>query len=592
MKIYGINKLTAVIISTLVIFPAFTGGCQRKHQASGGSVVGNGIIRYHDETYDFFFEYEKRLEINKISDLNVRLDNRKTMESDSSEITFSIVKLSETGTNSLEDYATRASASTDWRSITSSHIKGVYIRSETASKLDAIYIYQLNKDTLLEVKADASAVGNGIAMISDVIESIDFDTTSPVIHEVEFEPAVAKAGQTVKLKFRATDNMGTILGRSPTGSVSIRMDETCRTLIDEGWDGVESCSNLKALGNDWYEYEIQTNARMKEGQYVLHPMTIWDSAGNALELFPDYWRAVYKSNNPEDQTLIPLAYLQITNLTPDTLAPNLTNVRFEPAFLIAGEESKLVFEATDNDPNFAPNKFCEKARHRDWFKFSRTDIPSTPDIDPVEYSALACSEPVKRTDGSWEVKVTSEKGLPTGEYVMELSVRDSVNNSSIFVSTSLFISNSDKADLVGPKVLALKTDKKSYRRGETGRILIKATDDISGIKEPTRDSMINVCRTGFVSKNKPLNDRNATTRILVCDNTIKHVDGDWYAAEFKLAEKIPTGSYVLPEIQISDRVGNTTSLTTSGQTADGINYQVKYSDSATQLNILSLEILD
>jgi hypothetical protein len=321
-------------------------------------------------------------------------------------------------------------------------------------------------------------------------------------------------------------------------------------------------------------------------------MTIWDSAGNPLELLPDYERGVYRSNNPEDQTLIPLAYLQITNSDADTEAPKLTNVRFEPAFLTAGEESKLVFEATDNDPNFAPNKFCEKARHRDWFKFSRTDIRSTPDIDPVEYAVSACSEPVKRADGDWEVRLTSEKGLPSGEYVMEFGVNDSVKNLSNVVSASLFITNSGGIDLEGPKVLSIKTDRSSYKRGETGKILIQLKDDISGIKDHANDAVTKFCRKGFVPRKRSSSDVNATTRILVCDNSLKHVEGDWYSTEFKLAENVPTGTYILPEIQISDRVGNSTILTTSGQTADDPLYQIKHSERTTQLSILSLEIQD
>ena len=592
MKIYVMKKLPTIILSALVIFPAYMSGCQRKHQASGGSVVGNGFIRYHDATYDYYFEYGRDLDLKRISESTIQLDNKKLTTSDSSAITFSVVKLTEASINSLETYAKTISPSTDWRTVDSELIKGLYHRRQSNEQLEARYIYQLNNDTLLDVQADASNVGNGITLISNVIESIDFDTTSPVIHEVMFEPAVVKAGQAVKLKFRATDNMGTILGRSPTGSVSIRYDENCRRLMDDSWDGIDACSNLKALGNDWYEYEVQTNARMKEGQYILHPLSVWDSAGNPVELIPDYGQGVYKTNNAEDQTFIPLAFLQITNVAPDDEAPKLSNVRFEPAFFSAGEESNLVFEATDNDPNFSPNKFCEKARHRNWFKFSRTDIPSTPDIDPVEYAVSACSNPIKRSDGSWEVKVTSEKGLPSGEYVMEFGVRDAVKNMSNFVSASLFITNPGKVDLEGPKVLSIKTDRPSYKRGETGRILINATDDIAGIKEHASDAIIQICRSSFVAKNRVLNDLNASARILVCDNTIKHLDGDWYTLEFKLADKVPTGTYVLPQLQISDRVGNTTTLTTSGQTDDKAVYRIKHSNKETELNILGVDIID
>lgn len=592
MKHYKSTKLHAVILSALTIFAGHIIGCQRKHQASGGSVVGNGIIRYHDVAHDYYFEYAPELELQRISDAEIRLNNKKIVTRDSSEISFSIVKLANSGHTSLESYATAISPTIDWSSLNTGHVKGVFYRNQLADKLDAKYIYQLNSDTLLEVQAAAMAAGNGISLISNVLSSIDFDTTSPVIHEIMFEPNIVTAGQTVKLKFRATDNMGTISGKSPTGSVGVRTNETCRRLIDESWNGIDSCSNLQALGNDWYAFDVNTNERMREGQYLLQPLTIWDSAGNSLELIPDHGRGVYQSNNPDDQTLIPLAYLNVTNQKPDTEAPKLTNARFETPILIAGEESKLIFEATDNDPSFSPEKFCEKGKHRDWFRFSRTDLPSTPDIDPIEYAVFACSNPVKRPDGSWEVKVTSEKGLPSGEYIMEFSVQDAVKNHSNIVSAHLFITNSEKTDLAGPKVLALETDKKSYKRGETGRILIKATDDISGIKEPTGDAIINICRTGFVSKNRSETDRNATTRILVCDNSLKKIDGDWYAMDFKLAENVPTGAYVLPEIQISDRVGNTTSLTTSGQTADGTQYNVKHSESATQLNILGIEITD
>jgi len=582
--------LNLIFISLSLVI---TCACQRKDSGSGGTVVGNGFIRYHDKTYDFFFDYAPKLKISSISDASIKLDNSdyaNALGKPVSELTFVIKDLGTSGNDSLLEYANQINGNHDWKPVQNSRIESIYSQHMLSDVLHAQYLFRLSHSIILHVSAKAVHAAKGVKLVSSVIASINFDTQSPVIHEVLFEPAIVTAGQTVKLKIRATDNMTAIKGTSPAGNVARRTEQTCRQLTTTNWDSVDACGEFRSLGNDWYEFYVPTNQKMKPGQYFLYPLTIWDEAGNSMELIPDTMRMVYRSRISTDEAMIPLATLTVRNDRADTQPPSILNARFEPSELTAGESAKLIFEALDNDPEFSPQSFCERALHDEWFRHMRTDVPKDSEIHPTEYAIHACTRPQKRVDGGWEVAVTTYIGLPPGQYSMDLRIKYLVGNMSEQKHISLTVTSSQIIDTEGPNIIAIKTDRETYKPGEKGSILINATDDLSGVSGHEAYLIRNFCRASLVPHSPEKNDVNMNDRILICDGTLKKMDNNWYEIDFQLPDQVQVGEYFLPEISIADNVGNRTFLN-SGKKPDSVgNYMDVFNERETNISVLSMKI--
>jgi hypothetical protein len=588
-----IKKMRFLNLIIISLSLSTTSACQRKDSGSGGTVVGNGFIRYHDKTYDFFFDYAKELEISSLSDASIKLDNAdyaNALGKRVSELRFSVKDLGTSGSNSLLDYANQQNGNHDWKPVENSRIESLYTQNMLSGVLHAQYFFKLSHSIILHVSANAVHEAKGVKLVSSVIASINFDTQSPVIHEVLFEPASVTAGQTVKLKIRATDNMTAIKGTSPAGSVARRAEQTCRQLTTTNWDSVDACGEFRSLGNDWYEFDVPTNPKMKPGHYFLYPLTVWDEAGNSMELLPDTTRNVYRSRIATDEALIPMATLTVQNDRADTQPPHIVSAKFEPSEITAGESAKLIFQAMDNDPSFSPQHFCERALHREWFKHIRTDVPKNAEIDPTEYAIHACTNPKKRPDGAWEVAVTTYIGLPPGDYIMDLNVKDLVGNMSEPETLLISVKSNQPTDTVGPKIITIKTDRATYKPGEKGSVLIQATDDLSGVSGQAAYLIRNFCRASMITQNLAEDDANMKDRILICDGSLKKLDNDWYALAFQLPEQVPSGKYFLPDISLADNVGNRTFLTSAKNETSAGNYKDLYNERETNIQVLSVTV--
>lgn len=583
------------LLIILVTMASIIASCQKKDGGSGGSVVGNGFVRYHDKTYDYFFEYARDLTLTELSSDSRVLHNEsatRSYGSRKSTINFEVVRLAEHGAASIAEYIAKISNDSSWQTLNQPKAKGFYKKNTANNELEAHYVFKLSNDVILDVTANAFPDANGIALMSHVLDSIGFDTTPPIIHEVLFEPSTVRAGDVAKLKVRATDNMNNIRDRASNGSVGVRLEQNCRSLVNKNWELTEACGEFRAVGNDWYEIEVPTNPRMKTGEYILHPLTLWDDAGNSIELFHDIDKGVYQSGSSSDQTQIPLVYLRVENSSEDSKAPTLANVYFDPPSIRAGEPTKLIFISEDNDMNFQPHNFCERALNHEWFKYTREDLPKNAEFDPTEYSVKACKNPIKRSDGSWEVEIETAKGLPPGDYEMDFLVRDVAGNKSELRSAVLYIETGDKVDQVGPEIIAIRTDKSSYKRGETGRIYIKATDELSGISNNLSLGLASFCRQRLVPKERYMLHHNTSEQVFICDGTFKKTGDDWYSMDFKLPEKLNIGEYILPEFSITDRVGNSTILRADMKNSETQNYKIKYKEQDANISVLQFNVID
>jgi len=549
--------------------------CQQVHQRSGGSVVGNGMLRFHNDTYDFGFQYNSSLTLTEKSAAHIILDNAKFIgdpKTPTSHVEFEVIETETTDADGILALAKNKAPQALWIQTETSGIKGVYTKISNESQLNSEYFYLIGQKSVLNIRVDAVAAGKGITLINPTIDSLTFDTKSPVIYEALFDPPVVKAGQMAKLKIRAADNMTAISGTNPFGNVDVGLEEKCRYLTTSKWHQIDVCAGFRDLGNGWFEFDIPTNPRTPEGQYTLHPLTIWDEAGNPASLTPNFQKGVFQVSVSNKETDIPLTYLTVTNDNPDNNAPKISNLRFEPAHIRAGERGKFVFSAQDDDPAFVVNDIYPTARHKFYYRFPRADLPLDAEYDPTEYRLQFGSAAKQRADGDWEVEFTSEKSIPPGTYEFSFSAIDAVGNISATIFSDINISNENPIDREGPRLQSVVASKSSYLPGETVTIKIEVSDNLSGVDDKPNQNWFQTCRMGVENRNPTEGDKNSKMRIQMCDSQFRHLEGNWYAVDFKLGKNIPTGEYWLPAFEIQDRVGNRTYIDTA-QGAAVYNYR-------------------
>jgi hypothetical protein len=582
------NRIITII--SAIFITSTLGACQQASQRSGGSVVGNGILRFHHETYDFGFEYNAELTLTQKSNSLTTLNNAKLLRDTKipvSNVEFEVIETEQDDVDGVLALARSKAPQALWQQTQISGVKGVYSRSSSETELTSEYFYIIGEKTVLNIRVEAVAAGQGIALINPTLESLTFDTKSPTIHEAFFDPPVIKAGQTTKLKIRASDNMTAISGTNTLGNVGVGLEEKCRYLTTSDWHQIDVCAGFREIGNGWFEFDIPTNPRTPEGQYTLHPLTIWDEAGNPTSLTPNFKKGVFQVSISNTDNEIPLAYLTLTNENPDNMAPKISNIRFEPSQIHAGEKGKLIFSAHDDDPAFVVNDIWPTARHKFFYRYPREDLPKDSEYEPTEYSLKFGSSAKQRPDGDWEVEFSSEKSIPAGIYEFFFNARDAVGNISDTIFLDINVSNKNPIDREGPRVQAVVASKNSYIPGETVTIKVQVTDNLSGVDEKPNFNWFQACRVGVKNRNPTEEDKNFKMRVQMCDSQFRHLEGDWYAIDFKLGANIPTGEYWLPAFQVQDRVGNRTYV----QTSDGSDiYNYRFSEETTRVPVVTFRV--
>lgn len=543
------------LIGILMLFSA----CQMSRK-QGGSMVGNGTIKFHNDLYDYSFLYDSRLHLIEESKEKVIIENSRSalaMRQKISKISFIINAVQGMNAEKLFTYATQKNPQANWSSILVSGVPGWFFRNENQESLNAEYLFLLGESAILHVTLEANAEADGIKLLTPIIDTLGFDTSSPVVHEAYFDPATVKAGETAKFKFRATDNMSGIRGTDPYGNVHEVIERKCRQLSGQV-NFVESCGNFRHLQDDWYEFDVPTHPRMKPDDYILYPVVIWDGAGNSLTLLSSRETGLIETF--DKQKSLPLALLKVLNDEPDTKAPNLSDVRFEPASLRAGESGKIIFAASDDDPAFDV-KICEAALLENTSDYLRTDSSPNQAPQQVDFGVSICNKTRKRDDGMMEVEFNTEQHLAPGKYSLHLKISDAVGNSSDVIKVSLNITSDREIDTAGPVLLDAQVSKAEYRTGETGTVLLKIVDNLSGV---SKDSFRNFrsCDFGFINALIDKDNWSAGYRLQLCDSQFRHIEGDWYAIDFTLGTNLPTGEYWLPSFSFSDTIGNRTNMTT------------------------------
>ena len=212
----------------------------------------------------------------------------------------------------------------------------------------------------------------------------------------------------------------------------------------------------------------------------------------------------------------------------DITAPTISKISAERTELKAGETTNIVIEADDDISGLGLFSAM--------FRREGTDDYITTDFNTGENPYAA------------ELRLSPY--LPSGTYILSsISISDKAGNRKYYeekpiegISESLpnqltlEVKNENKEDVTAPTISKISAEKTELKAGEATNIVIEADDDISGL--------------GLFSA---MFRREGTDDYITTDfNTGENP----YAAELRLSPYLPSGTYILSSISISDKAGN------------------------------------
>ena len=214
----------------------------------------------------------------------------------------------------------------------------------------------------------------------------------------------------------------------------------------------------------------------------------------------------------------------------DTQAPTISKISIDKINLKAGETAKVTIEASDDVSQLETfyAQFKREGSEDDYIdtNFSDRDTPSVAELEISPY-------------------------LPSGTYVLDsIFVSDNAGNSRRYRaepiegdseklpnSISITINNENQEDTTAPTISKISIDKTNLKAGETAKVTIEASDDVSQLetfyaqfkREGSEDDYID---TNFSDRDTPS------------------------VAELEISPYLPSGTYVLDSIFVSDKAGN------------------------------------
>ncbi len=212
----------------------------------------------------------------------------------------------------------------------------------------------------------------------------------------------------------------------------------------------------------------------------------------------------------------------------DITAPTISKISAERTELKAGEKTNIVIEADDDISGL--DLFSATFRREGTKDYISTDFNTG--------------------ENPYAAELRLSPYLPSGTYVLSsINISDKAGNSKYYDEEpiegyseklpnqlTLEIKNENKEDVTAPTISKISAERTELKAGEKTNIVIEADDDISGLdlfsatfrREGTKDYI----STDFNTGENP------------------------YAAELRLSPYLPSGTYVLSSINISDKAGN------------------------------------
>ena len=342
---------------------------------------------------------------------------------------------------------------------------------------------------------------------SSLVESYVVVITAPTISKISAERTELKAGERTNIVIEADDDIS-------------GLDLFSATFRREGTkDYISTDFNT---GENPYAAELRLSPYLPSGTYVLSSINISDKAGNRKSYDEEPIEG-YSEKLPNQLTL------EIKNENKeDVTAPTISKISAERTELKAGEKTNIVIEADDDISGL--DLFSATFRREGTKDYILTDFNTG--------------------ENPYAAELRLSPYLPSGTYVLSsINISDKAGNRKSYDEEpiegyseklpnqlTLEIKNENKEDVTAPTISKISAERTELKAGEKTNIVIEADDDISGLdlfsatfrREGTKDYI----STDFNTGENP------------------------YAAELRLSPYLPSGTYVLSSINISDKAGN------------------------------------
>ena len=328
---------------------------------------------------------------------------------------------------------------------------GLWHQSETVGRRHAEYFVIDENLNVLRISYEGTSSFDGLATIDAIIRDMTIDDEAPVVERIFFEPAQAKAGETVKVVVIARDELSGVEPLSMKGRPMAALQVDLRDTVI-GFNipyaryrpGLAQAfpvnGDFIAKGDSRYEYEFRIPETVPAGELVVASLFIKDRKGNGrwLSLNKDpghndlysFHGSYYDISGSYVRTLTSIrregVAVEQENGVGDTTPPVLNSVRFDRSLLTRTNPIQRIYLRLSDDSSIRANAFVDTTPGCAQAKTELVPVAEDPGLYYIELDASYCFR--SRDAYGSAVAYHEGTGLVRLVYLSQLRVFDSVGN--------------------------------------------------------------------------------------------------------------------------------------------------------------------
>lgn len=540
---------------------------------SGGTIVGNGVITYHSERYNFEFSYHKSLKLMERSAEDLELTTQQsgsTKDRPSEKLSFFVVPMQTADIAPVLAYAKKTVPDVSWRDADMGGAPGFKAERAGENKWTQ-YVLRLSSEAIIVitlVEANRTDIAEALRF---ALASFTYDLSSPRILSIQFPSSHVKAGNMVRVIVNTEDDQSgideTTFGiKSPYRHDSTH-NEMCIELINpSGHLTPAFCSAPLRTSTGQIVFDFKTQSNLKSDVYWIARFGLSDKDGNntlaTFDLKNRIYRVIrgYTGRDHADCELVRLQESLLHDTTcyelmsapaltiendqsVDEDPPHVSDFVIEPSEVKAGQSVTVYFHAEDNLSglewrNFFPGQI--------WFR----------SIDGTQSSRFlrAIGLPQNLGNDRYQVTINVPKHIPGGQYqLFEQNFSDRAGNTVLLNDNRarLTILKDVIEDNIPPYITETRVEPSQVKAGDMAKILLKASDNLSEVMA------VDSCGgENFFPEQAYLYGAYRLTPISICNAELRPIGDGWYEIPVRIAGNTRPGRYRLLQLRIQDQAGN------------------------------------
>lgn len=528
-----------------------------------GVEVGNGRkASFYSQSYKFRIFYPSQMLFEKVSNeefliSNAHLVEEKTKTSSIRFQVFSEGRLPSQVVENLEilrQFTKQKYPTKNFASIRLGTTPGFFYEEKTPGALKSLYYLLTPRGDVISILLDAFEDAAGLTQIAPIVETFTFDDRAPMLKGFEVENSSVTAGTKVRFLLRAEDELSGVA--SQVQLLLIPCDLT-DTHIEKQSGYFLTSYFLSFRENGEYSFEMELPSSVGEGSYYIRKVVLWDRVGNqSTNIFRRRDEPVLFNLSNEEQ-IVPFKPVILT------ISPSIKMDKKEQSKLLIQELKLNSVKQTAG--SFGTVLFKVKDDSLGSNYTARIDIADSHHPEKIIRSLMLNNKALSLGDNWFAVMFDLGVYMPRGNYYLrylqvENNIAESVtlngnldkmsyegNNGSILPLLKFDVENPATVDNQTPVVSEVKLSKSEFIQGEGGKVLFRATDDISGISN----------FIGFAGRMSADFQTKVLSKMKIAfGGAVKARPSDWYEIGFQVPETAEPGVYFLQTLLVNDEAGN------------------------------------